>query len=381
MLSSAHPVQFCLRRPLVFLQLALAVSLAPAALASDETIVEIVDATGDGVGNILTGSNGIAVDAGGNVYVTGAASDNVFRITPGGTIAEIIDQNGDLLGKVLDSPKSVAVDASGNVYVPGGVSDNVFRVTPGGIITEIMDASGDGMGKTLDFPSGVALDAGGNLYVAGSQSNNVFEITPGGAITEIVDQNAGGGVYLDDPFGLAVDPSNGNVFVSGLTSNNVLRITPSGAITEIIDIDGDGVFPSSGTPLLFPVGVAVDEIGNVYVTGADIAYGLDIDTVFQVRPGGNVKLIIDSTGDGGGNPLDEPYGVAVGPSGRVYVSGAGSDNAFRINPPPTWIPVPSLSPLCLALMGAVMGAVGVRRLRRVSSRPFIDASEMQTSHP
>jgi hypothetical protein len=46
-----------------------------------------------------------------------------------------------------------------------------------------------------------------------------------------------------------------------------------------------------------------------------------------------ITEIIDSTGDGAGNTLHEPYGIAVDGAGNVYVSGIANDNAFKITPP------------------------------------------------
>jgi len=107
-----------------------------------QTITEIIDATGDGAGNLLTGPRGIAVDSFDNVYVVGANSNRAFKITPGGVITEIINATGDGAGNPLNEPREIAVDGSGNVYVTGGSSDNAFKITPGGVITEIIDATG-----------------------------------------------------------------------------------------------------------------------------------------------------------------------------------------------------------------------------------------------
>ncbi len=78
-------------------------------------------------------------------------------------------------------------------------------------------------------------------------------------------------------------------------------------ITEIIDSTGDG----TGNALNSPHGVAVDGSGNVYVAG----YGSD--NVFKVAPGGAITEIIDSTGDGSGNVLQAASEVAVEGSGNV----------------------------------------------------------------
>ena len=141
-------------------------------------------------------------------------------------------------------------------------------------------------------------------------------------ITEIIDSTGdGAGNLLDIPIDVAVD-SLGNVYVTGYNSDNVFRITPGGVITEIIDTSGDG----AGNTLVSPIGVAVDDSGNVYVTGEDS------DNVFRITPGGVITEIIDSSGDGAGNPLDRPQLMATDGLGNVYVTGFDSNNAFKITP-------------------------------------------------
>ena len=43
-----------------------------------------------------------------------------------------------------------------------------------------------------------------------------------------------------------------------------------------------------------------------------------------------ITTIIDAAGDGAGNTLDRPVGIVVDDAGNVYVAGRFSDNAFRI---------------------------------------------------
>ena len=44
----------------------------------------------------------------------------------------------------------------------------------------------------------------------------------------------------------------------------------------------------------------------------------------------SITEIVDETGDGGANQLNFPEGIALDEMGNVYLSGAGSNNAFRI---------------------------------------------------
>ena len=159
-------------------------SSAPIAYAMFLTPVEIIDAIGDGSGNTLSSVEGIATDSSGNVFVTGAISNNVFQITPGGTITQIIDSTGDGTN-TLDDPRNIATDSSGNVFVVGKNTNNAFKIaTPGTCstggtactITKIMDATGDGGGNALSEPFDVATDSSGNVFVTGRDSNNAFKI-------------------------------------------------------------------------------------------------------------------------------------------------------------------------------------------------------------
>ena len=92
---------------------------------------------------------------------------------------------------------------------------------------------------------------------------------------------------------------------------------------EIVNALGDGL----GNGLDRPGGVAVDNFGVVYVAGRDS------NNVLRVAPSGQVTEIMDSLGDGAGNLLDVPTGVAVDSLGNVYVCSALNDRVFRIEDP------------------------------------------------
>ena len=153
------------------------------------------------------GLGGIAADRLNNVYVTGRDSENAFKITPDGIITEIIDSSGDGIGNILDYPTAVAADGVGNVYVLARVSDNIFKIGPDGQITEIIDSNGDDLGNILGDVNCMALDSVPNVYATGEWSDNAFRVTPGGVITQIIDATGDGAgkvlleVDVFDPFG------------------------------------------------------------------------------------------------------------------------------------------------------------------------------------
>ena len=92
-------------------------------------------------------------------------------------------------------------------------------------------------------------------------------------------------------------------------------------ITEIIDSAGDG----AGNGLNQPFGLAVDSAGNVYVTSSLGSRAL------KITPTGVITQIIFASGDSAGNLLDFPEGIAVDAAGNAYAAGAA--NAFKIPPP------------------------------------------------
>src|SRR5690606_17090425 len=86
------------------------------------------------------------------------------------------------------SPIGVAVDGGGNVYVTDSIpSCTIRRVTPEGVVTTIGGSAweqgrDDGTGSDARFmsPRGVAVDSEGNLYVADADYNHVIRKgTPG----------------------------------------------------------------------------------------------------------------------------------------------------------------------------------------------------------
>jgi DNA-binding beta-propeller fold protein YncE len=113
----------------------------------------------------------------------------------------------------------------------------------------------------------------------------------------------------------------------------------------------------------------VDSGDNVYVTGLDSGNAFKIATPGACSTTGTpctITEIIDSTGDGGGNALNEPFGVAVDSSDNVYVTAHMSDNAFKIQ---SVLPVPVLSNRGLAVLGASLLCIvfWVARRRRMAN--------------
>ncbi len=321
--------------------------------------------TGDGgpaTAATLNVPDGITSDSAGNVFFCDRLSKVVRRVLTDGTISTVAGNDHDLFcgdggpatEAELDSPMASAFDAAGNLYI-ADYGNNCVRVvhSSGGISTFAGDAlatagfSGDGGPATaakLDHPKGVAVDAAGNVYISDAGNSCIRIVHTSGNIstyagTPLTAGYSGDGgsalsAHMSDPTGLAID-SVGNLYVSD-AGNHALRVVhTSGGISGLA---GNGIAGSGGdggaaasAQLVYPMGLAFDASGNLYVADSGDA------RVRIIHTSGNIDAFAGTgtpgfSGDGGSAAsaqLRAPMGVVVDDTGNVHISD-GSDARVRI---------------------------------------------------
>jgi uncharacterized repeat protein (TIGR01451 family) len=180
-------------------------------------------------------------------------------------------------------------------------------------------------------PYASALDSAGNVYVADTSNFAVRKITPTGIVTTLAGLAGTGGVAngtgSDARFGslngIAVDKL-GNVYVTDGTYHIVRKITRAGVVTTLAGTPGAvGSADGTGSAARFhiPFGITVDTAGNLYVTDQNN------QTIRKITPAGVVTTIAGSAGavgsaDGSGSAarFDYPAGIAVDSVGNLYVA-------------------------------------------------------------
>jgi sugar lactone lactonase YvrE len=307
---------------------------------------------------------GVAVDSAGNVYVADEHNDTIRKVTPAGvvtTLAGLADVSGSADGRGsaarFSLPFGVAVDSEGNVYVADQLNSTIRKVTPVGTEWDVTTLAGqagsfgtnDGTGNAARFSyvDGVAVDSAGNLYVADQNNSTIRQLTPDGTnwdVTTLAGQ-AGSFGFVDGTgsaarfyitASVAVD-STGNLYVADQENNAIREVTPGGVVTTLAGLTKGGAGSADGTgrgaQFDFPVGVAVDSTGNLYVGDQNN------HTIREVTPAGVVTTLAGQAGvpgnlDGTGtNSLfSYPDGVAVDGAGNLYVADSGN-GAIRILTP------------------------------------------------
>jgi len=224
-----------------------------------------------------------------------------------------------------DAGNAIAVDSLGNAYVTGFTTSADFPKTPGAFDTTIggssdafvtkLNPSGTALvystylgGSSADQGTSIAVDIAGNAYVTGLTQSANFPATPGAFDTTInggVDAFAAkldatgatlsyatylGGAGDDRGFGIAVDIV-GNAYVTGITRSANFPITPGALDTTL----GGGV--------------------DAFVTKLDAMGGTLVHSTFL-----------------GGNGFDQGLAIAADSFGNAYVTGQTNSADFPTTP-------------------------------------------------
>ncbi|MBI4334628.1 MAG: SBBP repeat-containing protein [Chloroflexi bacterium] len=359
----------------------------------------------------------IGLDGAGNVYVVGRTSG----LVAGGQIDAFIykyDGSGaqqwyQQFGTISDEyVMGAAVDSAGNTYVTGSTfgTFNIPGYTRAGNRREafLVKYAADGaqvwarqFGLSLSDvdPNAVAVDSGGGVYVVGETQGALDGPAPIGAGDAFIRKYEASGAlawtrqfgttFKDNARSVATGPA-GTVLVTGFTNGTFAGETSQGeADIYIRKYDGttgaDLWTRQSGAALGdYPLGIAVDSYGGIYVAGSRWGSGvpmIPVDAFVRAYDNGASFLwehLMTTP------YIEQAYGVAVG--GGIYVAGytagilgqssSGGEDAFLVKlseipvtpipgatpspaPTPTPVPTPTPGPTLTPTPSALLGDINL----------------------
>ncbi len=200
----------------------------------------------------------------------------------------------------------------------------------------------------LNYAVGVAVDSAGNLYIADSHNDIVEKVN---AQTHVITTIAGTGVFgfngngipatsaeLDAPIAVAVD-SAGDVFIADDQNNMVREVSAATGLISTVagnggyGYNGDGI-PATSAALGFPVSIALDSAGNLYIADFQNA------RIREVSKATGLISTIAGNGTAGYNgdgiaatsaELNLPDGVTVDAAGDVFIADAANNRVREVN--------------------------------------------------
>lgn len=248
-------------------------SLGTPTVFSDNTINFPYAVAADSNGNILIANNTVQAGSGGTNAVVLNPTTNTYMQLAG---------DNEVAGATALVP-----DTAHGVWITSGSEYSVTHINADGSLAAMVDCCGPA--------SAVALDNSGKVWMANSidTSDNIDDDTDSGSVallnadgSIVQDYITGGGIT--NPSGLVLDAA-GNVWISNLhtTSKSTMYETISELTGATSSTPGTAISPSTGyglaAQLLLPYGLAIDPSGNVWVSnkgGNDLVmfFGLAVPT-------------------------------------------------------------------------------------------------------
>lgn len=287
---------------------------------------------------------GLAVADSAHVYVTGASEGtgtgfDILTIRYGADGTAIWTHRYDGAASGDDVPAAIAFNALGNVFVAGssagsGGTDCVtLKYNPDGSLAWVHRY--DGPAAAADYARSLAVTEDGGVVVAGAAYD-----TTGGMNQLLLKLTSAGAVdwlRLDDGAGHGDDELRGVVLLPlGGTATAGIAADTSGLgdiVTRVVTAGGATVWEHSydgpGHKDDWPLAIAADGTGRVFVSGLSVGNGQSSDCVaLRFASGGTLDWASHLDGVAG----DFDAGVAVSPDGGggAFVAGLtfGSPGGF-----------------------------------------------------
>ena len=274
------------------------------------------------------------------------AQTGIITTVAGDGMAIYAGDGGLATAASVGLPGDIDFDSLGNYYFSQR-NNTVRKVSASGIISTIAGSGttgfgGDGGAATLAklaSSDGIGVDRKGNVYIADENNHRIRKVDVStGVITTIAGKGTAGfsgdngpatDAELNSPFDVAVD-NIGNLYISDYYNLRIRKIDNHGIITTVI---GTGVYghtgdggPATSATIDHIYSLCVDVKNNLYIGDGVQIRKMDVKTEIITTIAGNGTST--SGGDGGPASLAGfiPRFLTISNAGDVYIGDLTNNN-------------------------------------------------------
>jgi sugar lactone lactonase YvrE len=295
---------------------------------------------------------GVALDAGGNLYIADQYNHAIRRVNTAGVITTVVGDDtagfsgdgGPAVQARLNKPSCVTIDGAGNIYIADKGNHKIRKINTAGIISTIAGTGVPGYSgendtaihAQLNNPTGVAVDSAGNVFIADQLNNRIRVINSAGIIYTLVGTGVpeyNGDFFpllsmiaVNKPGGVAISPS-GELHIVDTYNNRIRKIDK--VTGKIVSIDARYThtpYTFTYMQLHWPSAIAFDKVGNMYVADEYYYQIKKRDSAgIYYRMAGTTSGYSGDGGRGDEAQMSQVKGIAADAAGNIYVADWGND--------------------------------------------------------
>jgi tripartite motif-containing protein 71 len=226
----------------------------------------------------------------------------------------------------------IALDGQGNLYLAEFDDSRVYKYSTSGECLAELGGRGSGPGQ-LEAPDKLAFDMQGNLYVTevGSrsmgvgQNSRIQKFSPTGMSLARWGTFGSGPGQFNGPVGIAID-QQGDIYVTDIGNHRIQKLSSLGRPLSQWHTVGSG----TGESTEIGYDLALDASGNVYVSDAH-PFSSGNDQIQKFSPSGELLATWGGTGTGPGQ-FSNPTGLAADSKGNLFVVDSGNNRVQELSP-------------------------------------------------
>jgi sugar lactone lactonase YvrE len=269
----------------------------------------------DSESNGLNSPGALAVAKEENLFIVDTGNNRVVE-EPWNSSTKAYGPQTVLIGN-LYSPDGVSVSTGGNVFVADTGNNRVVE-TPW-VRASANYGPATEIGSGLNSPHGVAVAANGDVYIADTGNNRVVEL-PWDRSKETYGAQTIVGANLRSPGAVAVG-AEGKVYIANVGNSSVVEV-PAGCSAATSCTTQTTVVNQQTNGLANPTGVAVGPSGNLYIVDNGNNRVIELSWNASSSAYGAQKEV--------GAGLVGPRGVALDAMGNVYIADTGNNRVIKI---------------------------------------------------